>query len=382
MTIRLKPGEKRPLRDLGIGERLDIDVDFGLEGLDIAAFPLNASKRIGDDRYVVLFSNLASPGSEITMTPARDSARISIDLARLPADIDRIVLTATHDSEPVGRSRPLAVTFDGKASFNVADSLNQEKAVMLAEIYRHATGWRVGAIAQGFNGGLAQLVTHFGGSVGDEDAPSPSPTTNTRSVTPPAPSPKPSISLQKVTLEKKQSISLKKQGTSFGEIVLNLNWSQGRYAVDIDLGCLYEFKDGTRGVVQSLGNGFGNYDHFPYIELSGDDRSGAVSSGETIRINGRHFDEISRLAVFAFIYQGAPNWDSTDAVATLKVPGQGDIEVQLTGGRSSSTFCSIAIIDNVGGEMKVTRHVEYQKGHKAYADSVGIFMDWTPTRKD
>ena len=43
----------------------------------------------------------------------------------------------------------------------------------------------------------------------------------------PAPAPSAPVSLKKITLEKSSpSVSLKKTGATFGEIVLNLNWSQ------------------------------------------------------------------------------------------------------------------------------------------------------------
>ena len=50
--------------------------------------------------------------------------------------------------------------------------------------------------------------------------------------------------------------------------------------------------NGQLGVVQALGESWGNYESRPYIHLAGDDRSGAVSDGENIFINGDRFDEI------------------------------------------------------------------------------------------
>ena len=42
-----------------------------------------------------------------------------------------------------------------------------ERAVMLIEFYRKDGQWRTSPVAQGFNGGLAALVQHFGGSVAE-----------------------------------------------------------------------------------------------------------------------------------------------------------------------------------------------------------------------
>jgi tellurite resistance protein TerA len=175
--MQLQRGEKRGLSDLGVGNRLTIKVDFGLEGVDIAAFGLNKEKKIGDDRYVVLFSNTRTPEGAVTLIPTSDSAVFNIDLDQLPAAMDRIVFTATHDTRPVAESRPLTVTIDGsKAMFNVAEHLSSEKAVMLIELYRHSSGWKVGTMAAGFAAGLAALIEHFGGEIAETPSPAPTPT--------------------------------------------------------------------------------------------------------------------------------------------------------------------------------------------------------------
>ncbi|MCD8520333.1 MAG: hypothetical protein LRY57_03425 [Alphaproteobacteria bacterium] len=44
--------------------------------------------------------------------------------------------------------------------------------------------------------------------------------------------------------------------------------------IDLDLGCLYELQDGTRGALQAFGDKYGNFDAPPYISLSGDERTG------------------------------------------------------------------------------------------------------------
>lgn len=105
--MQLQRGEKRGLSDLGIGSTCSVKIDFGLDGIDIAAFGLNADKKIGDDNYVVLFSNLSSPEGAIKLNAYSDTATFNLELDRLPAAVDRIVLTATHDSQPVANSRPL-----------------------------------------------------------------------------------------------------------------------------------------------------------------------------------------------------------------------------------------------------------------------------------
>ena len=208
-----------------------------------------------------------------------------------------------------------------------------------------------------------------------------------------------SVSLSKVSLEKKgQSVSLAKR-PSFGDVSVNLNWNQGeakptgflrsllgggsgKSAIDLDLGCLYEMHDGSKGVVQALGNAFGDLREPPYVQLSGDDRSGANAEGETLRINGAKWQEIKRLLIYTFIYEGVPNWDATDGVVLVKVPSEAPIEVRLTGGSNTAGMCGIAMLENVGGEIRVTRLVDYVAGHQALDKAHGWNMQWKTGSKD
>ena len=102
-----------------------------------------------------------------------------------------------------------------------------------------------------------------------------------------------------ISLEKGKKVNLRKQEKKgLGEILVNLNWNNkpakkgflgslfggGSKPIDLDLGCLYELKNGRKGTVQALGNAFGSLQQEPYIALDGDDRTGAVATGENLRI--------------------------------------------------------------------------------------------------
>lgn len=205
------------------------------------------------------------------------------------------------------------------------------------------------------------------------------------------------VSLNKIELTKKgQSINLAKDNTkSVGEILVNLNWNQQKSSggffsalfgkdnsVDLDLGCLYELKNGEKGCVQALGEAFGSLQSYPFMELDGDDRTGAVSGGENLRINGNEIAEIKRVLVYAFIYEGVPNWSEADGVVTLKYPAGPDIEVKLNEHRNGKIMCAIAMIENVNDEtFSVQRLVEYFKGHKEMDRAYGWGMRWTTGSK-
>ena len=207
------------------------------------------------------------------------------------------------------------------------------------------------------------------------------------------------MNLNKIELTKKgQSINLEKTTGKIGQINVNLNWNQqaqkpsggflsslfgGKNSgIDLDLGCLFELKNGDKGCVQALGNSFGSYHNWPYIELDGDDRTGSVSNGENLRINGDFLKEIKRIVVYSFIYQGVANWAQADGVVTLSYEGGQDIVVRLDEHRANMGMCAIAMIENVNDEtFKVERLVEYFKGHEALDRAYGWGMSWTPGRK-
>lgn len=206
-----------------------------------------------------------------------------------------------------------------------------------------------------------------------------------------------SVSLSKVTLTKSApTVSLTKQGTTGGLLRVNLNWNsrpsggggffkrQGP-AIDLDLGCLYEFTDGAKGVVQALGNSFaasprGTTDKV--IWLDGDDRSGSNAAGENLFINLAHVEKIRRVIVFAFIYEGAPNWAGADGVVTLFPVAGPQVEVRLDDTRDGARICGVALLEQSDSTLAVRREVNYLKGGQRQLDEFYRWgLNWTPGRK-
>lgn len=204
----------------------------------------------------------------------------------------------------------------------------------------------------------------------------------------------------KVTLTKSApQVSLTKRGTAGGQLRVNLQWSTGAApqkkglfgrlaaggsgAIDLDLAALWEFTDGTKGVVQALGNAFqAPYRGMPIIRLDGDDRSGGSAGGENMFIDLSRVSEIRRILVFAFIYEGVPNWASADGVVTLFPASGPQVEVRLDESDPGSPTCAIAMLENQGGELVVRREVRYIRGGQADLDrAYGWGMEWTRGRK-
>jgi tellurite resistance protein TerA len=210
------------------------------------------------------------------------------------------------------------------------------------------------------------------------------------------------VSLSKVRLTKAApTVSLAKHGSG-GMLRVNLNWNArppakggglfkrltaalDTQAIDLDLGCLWEFTDGSKGVVQALGNSFTAAPKGvgePVIWLDGDDRSGTNSAGENLFVNLAHVASIRRILVFAFIYEGVPNWAAADGVVTLFPVSGPQIEVLLDEPRSGARSCAIAMLTSDGGELSVRREVNYVDGSQSALDAAYQWgLRWAPGRK-
>lgn len=198
-----------------------------------------------------------------------------------------------------------------------------------------------------------------------------------------------------INLQKGQKVSLQKNtNKGLGEILVNLNWNakpqkQGFFqslfsggGIDLDLGCLYELKNGTKGTVQALGNAFGSLNQMPFIGLDGDDRTGAVSAGENLRINGNQISQIKRILVYTFIYEGVANWQQADALVTIKYPGAEDILVKMDTFQSSHKMCGLALFENMNDEtFSVEKIVQFYPGHSDLDKAFGWGLNWRAGRK-
>ncbi|MEV4329216.1 Tellurium resistance [Streptomyces sp. NPDC049597] len=209
--------------------------------------------------------------------------------------------------------------------------------------------------------------------------------------------------------KRRPTVSLTKQGAATGNLRVNLSWrmrtsdiegrsrqggrilrhpfklfqpdvvqahTQGVVNVDLDLGCLYELTDGSKGVVQPLGSFFGSLNEPPYVRLSGDDRFGAPS-GETIFVNLDHRDEIKRLLFFVYIYDQTPAFDRTHAHCTLYPSNGPRVEIELDERAPQARSCAVFSVENVKGELVVRREVKFVYGFQAELDRLyGWGLQW------
>lgn len=199
--------------------------------------------------------------------------------------------------------------------------------------------------------------------------------------------------MSKISLSKTSSTVNLAKGA--GKIIVNLNWDQNAGKVvkksffggtkvsggiDLDLGCLFELKDGSKGAVQALGNAFGNFNQAPYVNLDKDDRTGSSTDGENLFINGSQIEKMKRILVYTFIYEGIPSWDQANGVITIKNAGP-DIIISLDEHDKSKTMCALAMISNDNGTFKIQRLVEYFSGHRLMDQAYNWGLNWVAGSK-
>ncbi|MEV6959809.1 TerD family protein [Streptomyces sp. NPDC051207] len=391
----------------------------GVPDADASALLLVGGKVRSDDDFV-FYNQPAHTSGAIRHegkqnTGGRVTDTLLVDLARVEPAIETVILAASTDGGAFGQVPDLYIEVRDAAQGTVAARFDStgasvETAFVLGEFYRRQGAWKFRAVGQGYGSGLQGLATDYGISVDEPQqaapAVTPPPVTVAPPVAPPPPAAPPAapVRLTKVTLTKAApSVSLTKQGGTSGQLRVNLNWQVrkqfsgwasklGRSIamhddLDLDLCALFELSDGRKGVVQALGNAFGSLHQPPYLHLDGDDRTGAVATGENLTVNLDHKDDFRRILVFVTIYEGARSFADLNATVTLQPQHGAAIDFSLDECTVPSPVCALALITNNGGDLVVQRESRFlvpERGvspQRTVDHAYGWGMNWTPGRK-
>ncbi|MFI8554538.1 TerD family protein [Psychrobacter sp. NPDC077938] len=417
---KLIAGANAPLPTDNISIRI-----LSQNAIDCAAYRLTTDGKVRGDGDMIFYGQTRSDDGSVSFRGHDSDGFFDVNLPAQPASIEKIAL-AFSSAQTLSQVGDVDIqVLQGSQvlmTCQLSSAGRNEKAIILAECYRRQGHWKFRFIAQGFEGGLKPLSEHFGVEIADEapaqnhnPAPNqPQPINTQRPINtqkagntsqannpPPIPA-NPSINLSKITLTKNQSsINLKKRD-DFGKISVNLDWNQRPQSdkaapkkgilgdlfkqhqssgIDLDVGAMIHLKNGEKTLIQALGNRFGSLQSAPYVCLRADDRTGQVSGGEWLDINGQQWSQIEEVFIFAFIYEGAPNWEKTDGVVTIHVPEQSPIETRLTEGAGNLPMCAIARLVNQQGSINVERINQYFKGHQEMDKAFNWGFSWKRGRK-
>ncbi len=171
------PGLKKLLVGLGWDPRATDGKEFDLDG---SVFMLNASGKARSDADFIFYNNLKSADGSVAHSGDNrsgqsdgDDETVTIDLEKVPADVDKISVCVTiHDAAARNQnfgmvSKAFIRCINGGdnkeiARFDLSEDSSVETAMIFGEVYRAGAEWKFKAIGQGFAGGLAPLARSFG----------------------------------------------------------------------------------------------------------------------------------------------------------------------------------------------------------------------------
>ncbi|CQJ60232.1 vWA domain-containing protein [Yersinia enterocolitica] len=204
--MQLQSGQNILLSPSSITLNLRYPVRPGFNGEpDTCVFMLNAEGKVSGDNDFIFFNNLSSPEGALKLTAGTQQSSVHIELNRVSSAVQKIAITLVIDgSDTITGLQNLNLQAPGIASFDPETAGRSEKAIIVAEVYRHNGSWKLRALGLGFNGGLEPLAMSYGVDVAQ---------------TAPQPAQPARISLEKkletksprlVSLAKKASVSLTK----------------------------------------------------------------------------------------------------------------------------------------------------------------------------
>ena len=172
------PGLKKVVVGLGWDvNQFDTGGDFDL---DAAAFLLGDSGKTAKSEDFVFYGNLTHPsgsvqhmGDNLTGEGDGDDEQILIELSKVPAEYDRIVIVVNiYDcikrKQEFGMIKNAFIRIvDGKTNrelckYNLSENYSGMTAMIFGEIYRHNGEWKFNAIGQGTTDtNIGELCRHY-----------------------------------------------------------------------------------------------------------------------------------------------------------------------------------------------------------------------------
>jgi tellurium resistance protein TerD len=171
------PGLTAVTVGLGWDVRITAGADFDLDG---SALGCGVDGKVLSDQYFVFFNNLKSPdgsiehtGDNLTGEGEGDDEAIKVNLATVPANVDKIVFPvsiyeAETRSQSFGQVRNAFIRVVNQADnaeiarYDLSEDASTETAMVFGELYRNGTEWKFRAVGQGYATGLRGIALDFG----------------------------------------------------------------------------------------------------------------------------------------------------------------------------------------------------------------------------
>ncbi|MFD3942606.1 TerD family protein [Streptomyces sp. NPDC058579] len=142
-------------------------------GVDVAALLLTEAGRVRGDGDIVFHGAPVHPSGAVRLLgEEHGTVWLETGLTAIEADIARVLVVGSTENGALRDARGLsaeAFAPDGTsvARYEATDA-GGETAMVLAELYRRAGGWKFRAVGQGWLNGLAGLASDYGVDVAEE----------------------------------------------------------------------------------------------------------------------------------------------------------------------------------------------------------------------
>jgi tellurium resistance protein TerD len=173
------------LTAVSVGLGWDVNTFAGGEfDLDASAIMTGSNGKVLSDANFIFFNNLKSPdgsvehtGDNLTGEGEGDDESIKVNLAGVPAEVEKIVFTVSiYDAENrkqnFGGVRNAFIRVVNQANnseiarYDLTEDASTETAMVFGEIYRHGADWKFKAVGMGYASGLKGIAQDFGVNVG------------------------------------------------------------------------------------------------------------------------------------------------------------------------------------------------------------------------
>lgn len=191
MAINLSKGgninlskEAPGLRKVRIGLGWDVRATDGAAfDLDAMALLVKEDGKASSDADLIFYNNLKHGSGAVEHTGDNrtgqgegDDESILVELARVPAQIQRIVVSVSiHDGRSRGqnfgqiRNAFIRVVDDETgtevARYDLSEDASTETLMVFGELYRHNADWKFRAVGQGYREGLEAFLRNHGFNV-------------------------------------------------------------------------------------------------------------------------------------------------------------------------------------------------------------------------
>lgn len=146
--------------------------------LDASALLVDEGGRVRSDADFVFYNQPESSDAAVryigsSSTDEGKQERVSIHLNSLPLDVVKVVIAGSSDEHALGEFGKLALQVRDQSGsvlgeFFTADATS-ERALVFGEVYRRDGAWKLRAVGQGWESGLAGLAQDFGVDVDDSE---------------------------------------------------------------------------------------------------------------------------------------------------------------------------------------------------------------------